>query len=49
VQIDHDMIDKKMHYPRMNGRAVFRTAVANMTEVVEDILKSEGLTPILFT
>jgi 3-oxoacyl-[acyl-carrier-protein] synthase III len=43
VQIDHEMIDKKMHYPKMNGRAVFRSAVTNMTEVVADILKSEGL------
>lgn len=43
VQIDHEMIDKKMHYPKMNGRAVFRSAVINMTAVVTDILKSEGL------
>jgi 3-oxoacyl-[acyl-carrier-protein] synthase III len=43
VQIDHEMIDKKMHYPKMNGRAVFRSAVTNMMAVVEDILKSEGL------
>jgi 3-oxoacyl-[acyl-carrier-protein] synthase-3 len=43
VQIDHAMIDKKMHYPKMNGRAVFRSAVTNMTAVVADILKSEGL------
>jgi 3-oxoacyl-[acyl-carrier-protein] synthase-3 len=27
----------------MNGRAVFRSAVTNMTAVVADILKSEGL------
>ncbi len=43
VQIDHEMIDKKMHYPKMNGRAVFRAAVAHMTEVVEDLLKSSDL------
>ncbi|MBN1567665.1 MAG: ketoacyl-ACP synthase III [Acidobacteria bacterium] len=43
VQIDHEMIDKKMHYPRMNGRAVFRSAVTHMTELVEKILQSEGL------
>ena len=43
VQIDHKMIYKKMHDPKMIGRAVFRSAVINMTAVVEDILKSEGL------
>ncbi len=43
VQIDHEMIDKKMHYPKMNGKAVFRSAVLNMTKTVEDILQSEGL------
>ncbi|MBN2321628.1 MAG: ketoacyl-ACP synthase III [Acidobacteria bacterium] len=43
VQIDHEMIDKKMHYPKMNGRAVFRSAVKNMVAVAEDILKNEGL------
>ncbi|MBN2241869.1 MAG: ketoacyl-ACP synthase III [Acidobacteria bacterium] len=44
VQIDHGMIDRKMHYPRMNGLAVFRSAVKNMVDVAESILKSEGLT-----
>ncbi len=43
VQIDHEMIDKKMHYPKMNGKAVFRSAVKKMVEVVEDILTGEGL------
>jgi 3-oxoacyl-[acyl-carrier-protein] synthase-3 len=43
VQIDHEMIEKKMHYPKMNGRAVFRSAVASMMEVVNDILRCEGL------
>jgi len=43
VQIDHEMIDRKMHYPKMNGRAVFRSAVKSMVEVVEDILEGEGL------
>jgi 3-oxoacyl-[acyl-carrier-protein] synthase III len=40
AQIDHEMIDKKMHYPKMNGRAVFRSDVTNMTAVVAYILKS---------
>ncbi len=43
VQINHEMIERKMHYPKMNGRAVFRSAVAKMTETVEGILQSEGL------
>ncbi len=43
VQIDHEMIDRRMHYPKMNGRAVFRSAVKSMVEVVEDILMSERL------
>ncbi len=43
VQIDQQMIEKKMHFPRMNGRAVFRSAVASMIEVVNDILRCEGL------
>lgn len=43
VQIDHEMIDKKMHYPKMNGLAVFRSAVVHMTAVVDNILKSENL------
>ena len=43
VQIDHAMIDDKMHYPRMNGRAVFRSAVVHMSDVVQRILESEGL------
>jgi 3-oxoacyl-[acyl-carrier-protein] synthase III len=43
VQIDHEMIDKKMHYPKMNGRAVFRSAVTHMTDLVEKFRQSEGL------
>jgi 3-oxoacyl-[acyl-carrier-protein] synthase-3 len=43
VQIDHEMLDKKMHYPKMNGRAVFRSAVTHMTDLVEKILEGEGL------
>ncbi len=43
MQIDHAMIDAKMHYPKMNGRAVFRAAVTHMAELVEEVLGSEGL------
>jgi 3-oxoacyl-[acyl-carrier-protein] synthase III len=43
VQLNDEMLRKKMHYPRMNGRTVYRSAIAHMTAVVEDILKAEGL------
>jgi len=32
------------HYPRMNGRIVFRHAVERMTEVAREVLVAEGLT-----
>jgi len=41
--MDHEKLDKKMHYPKMNGSAVFRSAVTHMTDLIEKILEGEGL------
>jgi len=43
IVVTYEMMQTKMQYPRMNGRAVFRSAVVALTQLVEDILKGEGL------
>ena len=37
--ISHEMIDQGLHFPRMNGKVVFKEAVSCMTRVSKAILK----------
>lgn len=43
--ISHEDIDAGRHYPRMQGREVFKHAVARMPEVAHEALEAHGLTP----
>jgi 3-oxoacyl-[acyl-carrier-protein] synthase-3 len=43
-RITHEMMDDGRHYPRMNGKQVFRWAVAKMPEVAREALDQAGLT-----
>lgn len=38
-----EMMEKGLHYPQMNGKAVFRAAVENMVGVSKEVLESIGL------
>jgi 3-oxoacyl-[acyl-carrier-protein] synthase-3 len=40
-----ELIGKGMHYMYMDGRAVFRWAVAILCDTIQDVLKHSGLTP----
>jgi 3-oxoacyl-[acyl-carrier-protein] synthase III len=40
----HETVDKKMHYVRQDGHAVFKYAVRKMAEVCDEILRRNGLT-----
>jgi 3-oxoacyl-[acyl-carrier-protein] synthase-3 len=40
-----DLLDKGLHYMHMDGRAVFRWAVAILCDTIQDVLKDSGLTP----
>ncbi len=42
-RITHEMIDAGEHYPKMNGKQVFRWATEKMPEVAQEVLKSAGL------
>jgi 3-oxoacyl-[acyl-carrier-protein] synthase III len=44
-RIDHAMIDEGRHFPRMNGKQVFRWAVEKMPEVALSVLGKVGKTP----
>ncbi len=44
-RIDHAMIDEGRHYPRMDGRGVFRRAVSRVPEVLREVLDAHGLAP----
>ncbi|MCA9588610.1 MAG: ketoacyl-ACP synthase III [Myxococcales bacterium] len=38
-----EMMEQGLHYPQMNGKAVFRAAVENMTAVSRKVLEDAGL------
>lgn len=40
-----EMMEQGLHYPQMNGRAVFKHAVARFPQVIREILSDNGLTP----
>lgn len=41
----HETVNQELHYVHQSGRAVFRYAVKLMTEVCQEILKRNGLSP----
>lgn len=41
-RISQDMIDEKLHYPKMNGKAVFVHAVKRMPEAIMEALEKNG-------
>jgi 3-oxoacyl-[acyl-carrier-protein] synthase-3 len=43
-RLSHEMLDEGRHYPRMNGKQVFRWAIAKMPEVVREVLGNVGMT-----
>lgn len=40
-----ELLSKGLHYMHMDGRAVFRWAVAILCDTIQDVLKAGGLTP----
>jgi 3-oxoacyl-[acyl-carrier-protein] synthase-3 len=40
-----ELLDKGLHYMYMDGRAVFRWAVAILCDTIQDVLKAYGATP----
>jgi 3-oxoacyl-[acyl-carrier-protein] synthase-3 len=43
VRIDHQMIEERRHFPRMEGRFVFKHAVTRMPEVLLETLNAASL------
>jgi 3-oxoacyl-[acyl-carrier-protein] synthase-3 len=43
VRINHELIDQKRHFPRMEGRFVFKHAVTRMPEVMLETLHAASL------
>jgi 3-oxoacyl-[acyl-carrier-protein] synthase-3 len=43
VRIDHQMIDERRHFPRMEGRFVFKHAVTRMPQVLLETLDAASL------
>ena len=43
-RITHEMLDKGLQYPKMNGKSVFRWATEKMPEVAEESLREAGMT-----
>jgi 3-oxoacyl-[acyl-carrier-protein] synthase-3 len=43
VRIDHQMIDERRHFPRMEGRFVFKHAVTRMPQVLREALNAASL------
>ena len=41
-RITHEMLDQGLHYPHMDGRAVFRQAVEHLPEVIHELLDATG-------
>ncbi len=42
-RLTHEMLDQGLHYPQMNGKAVFRWAVEKMPEVAREVLADTGM------
>jgi 3-oxoacyl-[acyl-carrier-protein] synthase-3 len=45
MRLSPEVIAAGLHYMHMDGRAVFRWAVAILCDTIQDVLKSAGLTP----
>src|SRR5688572_1067609 len=45
MKLTPEALDKGLHYMYMDGRAVFRWAVAILCDTIQDVLKDAGLTP----
>jgi len=43
-RITQEFMDEGRHYPRMNGRKVFKMAVVKLPEVINEALEANGLT-----
>jgi 3-oxoacyl-[acyl-carrier-protein] synthase-3 len=43
-RIGHEMIDQGLHYPKMDGRFIFRHAIQRFAEVVNEALAANGYT-----
>jgi 3-oxoacyl-[acyl-carrier-protein] synthase-3 len=43
VRLTHDLIDRKAHFPKMEGRLVFKHAVSRMPEVLGEALEAAGV------
>ena len=43
VRITHEMIEEKRHFPRMDGRYVFKHAVTRMPQVLSETLDDAGI------
>jgi len=43
VRITHEMLDAKRHFPRMEGRFVFKHAVTRMPQVLQEALDGAGI------
>jgi len=41
-RITHEMIDRAEHYPKMDGRAVFKHAIPRFCESIEEVLQKTG-------
>jgi 3-oxoacyl-[acyl-carrier-protein] synthase-3 len=44
-RISQEMIDQGLHYPKMDGRFIFRHAIQRFAEVVLEALSANGYTP----
>ncbi|MEW6079813.1 MAG: beta-ketoacyl-ACP synthase III [Thermodesulfobacteriota bacterium] len=43
-RIDHQLIDEGRHYPRMNGKLIFKMAVTKLPEVTLEVMARAGMT-----
>jgi 3-oxoacyl-[acyl-carrier-protein] synthase III len=43
VRLTHELIDRKAHFPKMEGRLVFKHAVSRMPEVLGEALEAAGV------
>lgn len=43
-RISHDLLDAGRHYPRMEGRVIFKEAVTRLPEVTQEVLEKAGAT-----
>ncbi len=43
-RLTHEALDQGRHYPKMNGRMVFKHAIIRLTEVTHEVLQKTGYT-----